>query len=308
MSDLISIVISTYNAEAYIEETLISILAQTYHNIELVVVDDGSSDGTLQILEKYQALRKITIIKNSHTGNIGQNLNIGITESKGKYVCVCGADDVWNPDKLSKQSEYLSVYDCVTSNATIIDSKSNIIKEKFNEAISQNRALTLDELLFSNCIVASSVIVKKSLLCECGFFDEEFGNRAEDYFLWLNIASKYPIFYITNCLVRYRLHNENLSRKSFEDIEQLSLRTIDLKKKYLSYGGQTGSAARDGILYEYSRLINLCIENEKLEKASFHSKSASQFIIRKISIKYMKYFFFPLIVRISVFFKRRTRN
>lgn len=306
MNDIISVVISTYNAEAFIEETIISVLAQSYENIELIVVDDGSQDRTLQILEKLQSSNSFTIIKNSHTGNIGQNLNIGIAESKGKYVCVCGGDDVWNPDKLLKQSEYLSDYDCITSNAAIIDSNSNIIKEKFNEFISQNRELTLDELLFSNSIVASSVIVKKSLFYECGFFDEEFGNRAEDYFLWLNIASKYPIFYIANCLVRYRMHNKNLSRKSFEDIELLSLRTIDLKRKYLNFGGSTSSAARDGILYEYSRLIKICIEYNKLEKASFHSRNARKFIVRKVSLKYIKYFLFPVVAKISFLFKRRT--
>jgi glycosyltransferase involved in cell wall biosynthesis len=300
MEELVSVIISSFNAEKYIDETVSSILNQTYKKIELIVVDDGSTDNTLNILGRYSKLQSVRIIRKEHTGNIGKNLNDGIKLSMGNYVCVCGADDVWESHKLEIQCAYLPKYDCISSNASLIDSNNSVLSEVYYDNFKTNVLITLQDLVLNNVIIASTTILKKTIIEECGYFDEKVGNRAEDYYLWLNVAEKYQFYFISECLIRYRKHNNNLSDKSLKDFEELSLRSIELRKKYLNFQQNIKTAARKGIFLEYSRLIKACIAYKEFSRLLFFSKGARQFIDRKISLKYFKLLLYP-IIRLSIY-------
>ena len=309
MNKLVSVVISTYNAAEYIEDMINSVLYQTYSNLELIIVDDGSTDNTLQILKKYEYFKNVVLFKKEHSGNIGKNLNYGIKKSKGFYVCVSGADDVWELNKINEQLAYMSEYKCVSSNASIIDTEGNNLSEKYFCNFYNNKELHLEDILLFNYIIASTVLIEKNILDLCGYFDEVVGNRAEDYYLWLKISEYFPILFINKSLVKYRKHNLNISNKSLKDINLLSIRSIELREKYLLYKNPYSKAATNGILMEYSQIIKYLINVKEYSLATDKAKLARKYINNKYSIKYIKYLVIPLIIRFYYsIFRRCVKN
>ena len=97
---LVSVVIPNFNNESYLAECLESVIAQSYKRIEIIVVDDGSTDSSIEILDKYQS--KIRVIRSSHNGASAAR-NIGIEQSKGKFIAFMDSDDIWIIDKIEKQ-------------------------------------------------------------------------------------------------------------------------------------------------------------------------------------------------------------
>lgn len=302
MLPLISIIISVYNSDKFIVETLKSILDQEYQNIELIIIDDGSTDNTVPILNSYEMNKKIKIFYLPHSGNIGKNLNYGISNSKGEFICICGADDVWNKDKLTVQYQFLKDYMFVCSNAEIINECGVSKNELYIKNVNANKILSINELLLFNSIIASSVILASKLLKNEIQFDENKGHRAEDYYLWLKLAEKIQIYYLNKPLLKYRIHENNLSFKTADDVIELSEKVISIKKNYLGPDLSTNDYALDGILNEYSKLIKITFKNKKYDQMSIFINEAKGYIVNKGSLKNFKYsillFYAKLIMKI----------
>jgi len=303
LNKLISVVLSTFNESKYINETLKSILEQTYDNFEIVIIDDGSTDNTIEIIQKYNNTGKIRLYSQIHSGNVGKNLNEAIKLSKGEVVAIMGADDLWESNKLKSQMTYLNKYKCVCSNAVVINENGEKISDQFYYSLSKTTELNLLMLLSNNEVISSSVLAFKSQIIECGGFDEEYGNKAEDYFLWLNVVKRYTILYVHDFLVRYRKHDKNLSSKSIKDKEDLFLRAISIRKKYLNGNSSISTSAKEGIVREYSRLINMYRNLHDYQKAAKYCKSGIKYIHNKYSFKYFKYLCFLFISEIYLLLK-----
>lgn len=295
---LVSVVMTTYNVSDYIRETIKSILTQTYNNIEIVITDDGSFDDTIQILKEYSAEPGFNIVLKEHSGNIGRNLNEGILRAKGDIIAVMGADDLWDKTKTERQLEYLNDYKFVCTNKRVVNGKGEIINERDNIDVDY---FDLDYLLFRNDVLASSVIGYKNAFIECGMFDQEVGNRSEDYALWLKAAEKYKIKFIRDVLVSYRIHGKNLSHKSYEDIEAVTLRNMDHIRKYAhSQEKRIVIAAKRGLAAMHARLAKYAYINKNFKLAVKNIKKSLVLYSPKFSTYYIKCLFFYIIVKFKM--------
>ncbi len=212
-SPLVSIVIPLYNADDYIEETLLSIANQTYKNYEVIVVDNASTDASIdivkQVAEQFDQLKLIRCEKNS--GGPASPRNIGIHNAQGDYIAFLDSDDVWYPNKLQTQVDYVldGSYNFICSTARLIDDDSAYLSAPVNN---QDRHYGVKRELFSNRIVTSSVLVKRSLLGDFTFDESQDLVTCEDYFLWLNLLNNAEcrFVHIGQELIKYRVLSSSL--------------------------------------------------------------------------------------------------
>jgi glycosyltransferase involved in cell wall biosynthesis len=220
---LISIITPAYNAAAYIAETIVSVQLQTYSNWELIIVDDGSSDNTSQIIKAYADLDKRIFYYYQTNGKQGKARNLAISKSKGEYLAFLDADDLWMPEKLAVQLDEIkeTKADLVFSSMGFIDEKSIPITNF--EYISYSGFLFGEEglniMLELNRIPILSVLVKKSIIWNVAIFSEEIEvQNVEDYHLWLQlIVNENKLYGSEKTLALYRVLNESASNsKSIE--------------------------------------------------------------------------------------------
>lgn len=206
---MVSVIIPTYNRAGYLKEALISILSQTYNDLEIIVIDDDSNDNTSEIVLKLNS-EKIFYFKQNKIGIIGKLRNIGIQKSKYDIIAFCDDDDIWEPEKLEKQMKYIDKYDLICSNAKVINSNGEQIENKKLILNEKSKELDLYSLLLGNIVITSTVILKKDKLYKTGLFDEdEKYYCSEDYDLWLRYAASNKVFYMNDDLILYREHLSN---------------------------------------------------------------------------------------------------
>ncbi len=185
---LVSIIIPTYNAAAYITDAIDSVLAQTYVNKEIIVVDDGSIDNTREVLSRYLITGKIKYIFQENKGLSGAR-NTGIKESRGKYIALLDADDFFLPEKIEKQVEYLELHpDCDISYCDLYhfheDKPEDLLKLHYKYYAGDD---VLPHLIVGNFIAPLAVVLRKSLFERFGYFDETM-RRSEDIEFWIRVA------------------------------------------------------------------------------------------------------------------------
>jgi len=204
---LVSIIIPTYNRANLLPTAILSVINQTYQSWELIIVDDGSTDNTKQIVEEF--IKKDSRIKYFYQENKGQPfaMNTGIKLSKGKFIAFLDDDDEWYLEKLEKQIEFLNK----DENIVLVFSDA-IIRGGYLDGM---RSFELSKpyygyvypkLLLKNFLTASSVVIKREIFDEVGYFDISHYIRitqTQDYDMWLRIAKKYKIGYIPEVLVKY---------------------------------------------------------------------------------------------------------
>ena len=219
----ISIITPTYNCEKYMEETIRSVLAQTYENWELLLCDDGSEDKTPEIIDRFaREDSRIRVMRQKHTGLPAAGRNRGLREAAGDYIAFLDGDDKWKPEKLSKEVKYLESHpECravhtsyeLIGDAEVVQYHKNISEfPKHEEAAFQQ--------MFLKCIVhISSLLIRREILEAIGYFDENPQLRGvEDYDFLLRLSALYPIYHIQEPLSFYRismgtvLHNKAYNR------------------------------------------------------------------------------------------------
>lgn len=214
---LVSVVTATYNMAGFIAETLDSILAQEYPNLESLVIDDGSTDNTAEVLAPYVATGRVRVIRQENAGQTVAK-NRGIAESRGEFVAFCDADDTWRPDKLTKQvaafaqDENIAV---VFSDIHYMDGDGAPYEIQPMQRVGGRITA---ELLCDNFIPFPSSIARASVLEEVGGFDETL-SMSIDYDLWLRISVRYLLHYIPEPLASYRIWEGQMSKKMGERLE-----------------------------------------------------------------------------------------
>lgn len=209
MKPLVSVIIPNYNYEAYIAGTIDSVLAQTYSNIEIIVVDDGSKDNSLSVLEKYGNRIKVIAQKNQ---GVSLARNNGVAASQGEYVAFLDADDIWLSSKIEKQLEKFSVGEevgLVHCSMLYIDTNDQITGENRN---GKEGWLAADVLLLEEGAtvgIGSTSLVRKTVFDEVGGFDPR-QTTAADWDFSYRVAKRYKIGFVSEPLVRYRLHGSNM--------------------------------------------------------------------------------------------------
>lgn len=188
---LVSVVIPTYNSAAYLKEAVDSALAQTYRAVEVVVVDDGSTDGTKKILEPYIKDKKIEYVYQPNKGLAGAR-NTGIRAARGAYVALLDADDIFLPEKIGSQVARMEENPACDISYTDLyhfeDGEPDELKKLRYTYYSGKDVLP--NLLKKSFIAPSAVMIRASTFARFGYFDEEIRQYAEDYDYWLRVASR----------------------------------------------------------------------------------------------------------------------
>jgi len=222
----ISVIMPAYNAAKYISEAIESVLAQTYPVHEIIVVDDGSTDSTAEIVKKYmgtqghQDTRTHVDIKYIYQMNKGPGAarNTGIKAATGEYIAFLDSDDVWMKEKIEKQmklfknSDYALIYCDMSHSVDRALIYKSYLKEKKYKYVSSGNIYS--NLLKENFIFTPTVIVKKEILKKIGYFDESY-KICEDYKMWLNIARKYHVGYLDEVLVERRRFGTNITKDKY---------------------------------------------------------------------------------------------
>lgn len=200
----VSIVIPTYNRQELVIEAIESVLAQSYRDFEIIVVDDGSTDETSARLEHYS--NRIEYRKQKNQG-VAAARNTGIRLSQGEFICFLDSDDLWEPRKLETQVAFADAHSeyallCTEVRGFSIDAVA--IGRNKSEMYDIQNGFVVEQLLFGNWIQTSSVMVRRECFDEVGLFDEAVGQFGEDWLLWMRVASKFPVFFIPEPLVSYR--------------------------------------------------------------------------------------------------------
>jgi glycosyltransferase involved in cell wall biosynthesis len=233
MKPLVSIIIPAFMLEKYIKETIDSVLWQTFQDFEIIVVDDGSTDGTGEKVLEYKDPR----IKYHYQKNSGRPAcprNKGISLSKGDYLAFVDGDDIWLPQKLERQIECFKRNNdlgFVFTNAIMFNAEGEI--GIFNKRRIESGYIFKD-LFMRAFIINSSVMASRRCLEDVGGFDEEPSVRAiEDYDLWLRISYKYPISFIKEPLTKYRVRNGGVGGAELDRVIREKKYTDIISKKLL---------------------------------------------------------------------------
>lgn len=209
-SPIASVVIPVYNGEAYLAEAIESALAQTETNIEVVVVDDGSTDSSRAILRRF-ALQdaRVRVFEEEHRGLVA-TLNRGLEVALGRYICRLDADDIAEPSRIEKQVKFLEArqdYVLVGGQVTVIDKDGETIGARERPLLYAEVETALRR---SNCFTHSSVMFRRTEVLREGGYDPLF-NLAEDYDLWVRLAAHYRLGNLPDCVCLYREHGNQVS-------------------------------------------------------------------------------------------------
>jgi glycosyltransferase involved in cell wall biosynthesis len=214
---LVSVVTASYNMGGYIAETIEAVLGQDYPQVESIIVDDGSTDDTAAVLERYAGNPRVRVVRQ---GNAGQTVakNHGIREARGEFIAFCDADDVWEAHKLSRQvprfgeSPKIGV---VFSDVSFIDGTGAEIQ---GYVMPRYEGTVTAQLLIDNFVPFPSVVVRSSVLREFSGFDERL-SMSIDYDLWLRISTRYQFAYVRESLARYRIWPGQMSHRVGERLD-----------------------------------------------------------------------------------------
>lgn len=213
---LVSIIIPTYNVEKYIEEGIDSLLNQTYTNLEILIIDDCSTDNTVQIIKsKYSKNQKIKLYEKSQNLGPANSRNIGIKQSKGKYIALLDGDDYYAEDKIEKQVQLMELNLDIVACSTFLQCiglKNNIIKFSIDHSEIKDRQLL-------GCPIAHpSVMFRASFLKENNLYYNENFRYSEDYELFIRMIEKGGKFLtIPEALYMYRVSGNQASFKKSDN-------------------------------------------------------------------------------------------
>lgn len=222
---LVSVIIPSHNRRDFLECALESVFKQSFKNLEVIVVDDASSDDTQGMLQQMTDPRLITI-KNSKNAGVSYSRNKGIEASRGDYIAFLDSDDQWQKRKLEKQIAFLESFphfDLVHCNEKWIRNGSHLNQKK----IHRKEGGDLFKRSLSLCLIApSAVVMKRQLLDEIGGFRESYP-VCEDYEMWLRITSQREVGFIEDILViKHGGHQDQLSMR-FKAMDYWRVKAMD---------------------------------------------------------------------------------
>jgi glycosyltransferase involved in cell wall biosynthesis len=233
---LVSVIIPTYNSAGFIAQAVQGVLAQTYRCYEVIVIDDGSTDETQEVLRQFGG--QIRYHRQENRG-VSAARNEGIKIAQGEYVCLLDADDIWAPDKLKVQVDFMTAHrtlglafaDAEECEERKVLMPSILATSTFYSDIVSQIPLrdAFGKLLMANFIPTSSVMIKRDCFSKTGLFDEDL-QVAEDRDMWLRVAADFEMGCLPMKVATKRSHGANISTRT-ELTHQSRLRVWDKARR-----------------------------------------------------------------------------
>jgi glycosyltransferase involved in cell wall biosynthesis len=214
---LVSVCIGTYNRERYIRECMDSVLAQNYPNLEIVVVDDASTDATVDIVRSYGDAVRL-VVRDVNSGVCQVTRNQASRLASGTYIAYLDSDDAWLPGKLHQQVAFMEAHPAIPLSHTyceVIDADSRFVRVR-HEGVLPPTGPCFTELINHCFITISTAMVRRSLFDQVGYFDEDrFWRIGEDYEFFLRVAKRYPIGLVDAVLGKYRRSDSGITANNW---------------------------------------------------------------------------------------------
>ncbi len=265
----VSVIMPAYNGEKYIAAAMRSVLAQTYEDLELIVVDDGSSDRTSEIVRGIEAAdERVVYIFQTNAGQ-GNARNTGIKSARGELIAFLDQDDLWIEAKLERQLEALKETKAdVVFSGSFVFHDDNVTDETMPWDTLRGRfdGATMFPLLFLfDRIPMLSAMVRKDCLHKVGLLEEDRRyQNCDDYDLWLKLAQRGATFFgLDEHLVRYRIHGEQAS----QSVVKMLRTQIVLMEKWQHSGFVTDTIKRERFRFLYRELIGALIDENRTDEA-----------------------------------------
>lgn len=279
MFPLVSVIIPTYNTATYLAQAIDSALSQSLKDMEIIVVDDGSIDETVNILRPYKK-----IIRYFYQPNSGRSAarNTGIFQAQGKYIAFLDADDLWLPDRLAQQIPILEENPdtlLVYSQAKVIDSQGNNRLIRDNPSIIggslNDSSQAVKQLISGNFIPILTVTLRKSILEQTGLFDDKL-SYAEDWDLWLRIAELGKISFVPGCFACYRVESVDRPASFWASTDSINQQIYVLNKFFGHRGSESNEIKRLGYAWIYMRAAIAAMQLDDLSSGSLYWSRALQ--------------------------------
>ena len=206
----VSVVIPCYNNKPYLRECLDSVLNQTLTDYEVILIDDGSTDGTSEIIQSY--LPRIKYLRQPNQGPAAAR-NAGIEAASGEYIAFQDADDLWYPEKLEVQLKFMEAnprFAWVYTDMCTYNDRQTLQASWFSDRPT-HQGKVFEQLINNNFIPTITVMIKKEALLSVNCFDVNL-RSCEDKDLWLRLAWKYEVGRLNKVLAKRRFHSNNLCR------------------------------------------------------------------------------------------------
>ncbi len=218
----ISVVIPTFNYARFLREAIDSALAQTFSPLEIIVIDDGSTDNTAEVMTAYASDSRVRYLRQENRG-LSAARNAGVRAARGEFIALLDADDRWKPEKLSRQmaaftGEQVGLVYC---GREVFDEQG--VQDR-NPADESKCDSALEWLTIANLFCPSSVVVRRRCFTEEGGFDESL-RKVEDREMWIRLAKHFRFRCVPDCLVEWRLHGSALNRNT-EGMEEAFRETL----------------------------------------------------------------------------------
>jgi glycosyltransferase involved in cell wall biosynthesis len=287
----VSVIIPAYNKADFTIRTVESVLKQTYRNIEIIVIDDGSTDNTKEKLKCFGG--KIKYIYKENGGACSAR-NLGIEQSSGEYIALLDCDDIYYPKKIERSVLCLESdpdYGFISTDSYFIDENDNIVSI-WPGPQQPPSGWIFSRILIDNLICNSTVLVKKACFQKVGYFDEKIFICA-DYDMWLRLAEIFKAGYVSEKLTGYRISDNY----TFSNIEQSLEEAIYLIKKKIKKGYIQSTAIQNRIYSRiyYSHAIYFGASGKSEKAAEYFLKAAKSsvfnqkmpFIIAGLALSYI---------------------
>ncbi len=264
---LVSVIIPTYNRESFIAECVESVLAQTFSDFELIVVDDGSTDRTETVVGRYSD--KIRYLRQEQRGPAAAR-NSGIRDASSEWLSFLDSDDLWLPRKLELQMEYLR-----NSPDTKICYTEEIWYRRGRRVNPAQKHRKYSGWIYQKmlplCIVSpSSVMIHRSVLEKVGLFDEELP-ACEDYDLWLRIGLRYPIALIPEALIIKRNGHEGQQSQKYWGMDRFRIKALAKMLNSAEPSEEDRIATQQVLRQKCQIMIQGCLKRDKTKEAQYYS-------------------------------------
>ncbi|MEE9168922.1 MAG: glycosyltransferase [bacterium] len=264
---LVSVTIPTYNRESFIAECVESVLAQTFSDFELIVVDDGSTDRTETVVGRYSD--KIRYLRQEQRGPAAAR-NSGIRDASSEWLSFLDSDDLWLPRKLELQMEYLR-----NSPDTKICYTEEIWYRRGRRVNPAQKHRKYSGWIYQKmlplCIVSpSSVMIHRSVLEKVGLFDEELP-ACEDYDLWLRIGLRYPIALIPEALIIKRNGHEGQQSQKYWGMDRFRIKALAKMLNSAEPSEEDRIATQQVLRQKCQIMIQGCLKRDKTKEAQYYS-------------------------------------